>query len=113
MGTFLSLTEFIKKYNIRTNFVEYGGVISAIKKSFPNVFDNPGNILVYPTIPYNLSVLLKDKKGSRRIYDILVLKKRSLVNLYKSGRISLILHTNSQDGQSFLIPLLDVQLIQS
>ena len=74
-GNFLSLAGFKNKYGIRTNFLEYGGVISSIKKSFPNTFNNPGDTLVYPTIPFNLNVLFKDKKGSRRIYAILVSKK--------------------------------------
>ena len=74
-GEFFSFEEFINKFNVHTNFVEYRGVISAIKKAFPKMFDNPGDTLVYPTIPFNFDILYKDKKGSRRMYDIIVSRK--------------------------------------
>ena len=32
-GGFLSLDEFKNKYNVKTNFLEYGAVINAIKRS--------------------------------------------------------------------------------
>jgi len=85
-GEFFSFEEFINKFNVHTNFVEYRGVISAIKKAFPKMFDNPGDTLVYPTIPFNFDILYKDKKGSRRMYDIIVSRKLQVRNMLIHGK---------------------------
>jgi len=74
-GNFLTLEAFRNKFNVRTNFLEYGGLVRAIKRSFSDIMDNPGANLLRPYRPFHYRMLLKDLKGSRRIYDILVSSK--------------------------------------
>ena len=38
-GNFLSLDEFRRKFNIQTNFLEYGAVLNSVKKSCYTVLD--------------------------------------------------------------------------
>ena len=63
-GTFLSLDEFRRKYNIRTNFLEYGAVINSVKRSCRSILNddvsNNYNHVPYPIKPFNLDLLLID-----------------------------------------------------
>ena len=49
-GKFLSFNDFRSKFNIRTNFLEYGGVVRAIKIAFPELLDFEKCIIIFPFI---------------------------------------------------------------
>ena len=75
-GNILTLDDFKLKYKVNTNFLEFGGLIAAIKKYFPNLFDSSDDVLIRPFKPFNFDVILKDTNGSRRIDNILVSSKK-------------------------------------
>ena len=63
---------FIKMYNIKTNFLEYGSLIMAVK-FYIGQLDNikiPNN----PVSPFKLKLLLKYSKGCNDIYKLLSYK---------------------------------------
>ena len=74
-GDFLPLEDFKNTFSVHTNFLEYSGVLRAIKSSFKDILIEHSH-LNFPFLPFNLEVLLKDKKGSQRIYHVLVLSKQ-------------------------------------
>jgi len=108
-GNFLSLDEFRRKYNIKTNFLEYGGVLNCVKKSCKDMlnldFDDNTTILQYPIIPYNFEFLLLDNKGSRRLYDLLI-SSRLVVRHFvdKWHRVGDIRLNTKQWSNIYLIP---------
>ena len=69
-GDFLTLENVMVRSNIRTNFLQYGGMVKAVKHSFRNCFTGMKCNIDFPFIPFNLELLLQDKKGSIRIYNI-------------------------------------------
>ena len=70
-NNFLSFSDFIERYNIKTNFLTFHGVISALKtlwkKNEANLHNDNGSI--YKTI---IDTFLKKKKPNRLAYKILV-----------------------------------------
>lgn len=68
-GNFLQFTDFKNIFDIRSNFLEYNSVISAIK-----LFLYKYSITQYtksvqrPFVPYQLKIILKSNKGARDIY---------------------------------------------
>ena len=71
-GTFLSLNNFKIKFNIRTNFIEYGAVVRAVKFYFGEILSMENSNVERP---FNFEVMLCDKKGSRRFYNIFISSK--------------------------------------
>ncbi len=72
-GNFLSLDNFISKYSIRTNFLEYGAVIlNCIKKACHTLTKDKMESMQRPFRPFNFEILMLDNKGSRRMYDLLI-----------------------------------------
>ena len=69
--TFYSLEEFKEKFNIRTNFLHYYGIILTIQR-YISKHDKPYQHISYPNIPINLKVILKNKKGAKTFYNILL-----------------------------------------
>ena len=70
--TFLSSKAFIDKYNIKTNYLEYFKVISALKqfkKSFSPVLHN--------SLSNDIAILLSHSKICKEFYRRLVQKKAS------------------------------------
>lgn len=76
-GKFLSVSELTAKFKIKTNFLEYGSIISAIKSSMGQI-DNCNVSYQMPFIPINLSILYRNKKGCKYFYDILNNKNKNI-----------------------------------
>ena len=71
-GELLTESEFKNKYNIKTNFVEFHGIIKAIKLFALKNKINIGNTkLQNPLLPTNIHIYLKSKKGCKDFYNIL------------------------------------------
>ena len=72
-GNFLTYNEFVRSYNVRSNFLEYYGVINSIK-SYINTLEVVDDEVPIKSvlIPMNLQPLLINKKGCRAIYSILI-----------------------------------------
>ena len=104
-GTFLSLDEFRKIYNIRTNFLEYGAIINALKKSCNHCLKNNNKQAQRPFKPYNFKFITLDIKGSRRLYDSLISSKevkRKFIDKWESKLD--ISYTFKKWSVIFLIP---------
>lgn len=65
------------KFNVKTNFLEYRGIIRAMKNSFGTalIVASEEN-LCHPFIPFNFRLLLTDTKGSTRICNCLTSAKK-------------------------------------
>ncbi len=74
-GTFMSKDEFEGLYNVRTNTVQYYGIIRAIKSNF-NLKDLNRVKLTSPFRPNNMDVLFKQWKGCKLFYNTFVRSKR-------------------------------------
>ena len=75
-GNFLTMENFKATFNVRTNFLEYGGIIRAVKESFKSFLKGENGNIFFPIIPFNFKTILRDKKGSTCIYNILASAKR-------------------------------------
>ena len=69
-GTYLTLDQFQEKYKIVVNFLKYNSIISAIRQA-KRSFNMGESRLVCPFIPSIVQQLLRHKKGSKDMYDIL------------------------------------------
>ena len=70
--SFLSLDEVRTKYNIQTNFLEYGALINCVKRACNNILEHNTLYLHHPLKSFHVHLLLMDKKGSRRLYDFII-----------------------------------------
>ena len=75
-GKFLSLNSFKDKFNVRTNFIEYGAVVKAVKCTFQDKLQTQNRNVNCPFIPFNFEVLLRDKRGSKRFLQIFISSKK-------------------------------------
>ena len=63
MGSVLTMVDFMAKFGVKTSFLEYGGIIKAIKQSFGTaMMGKEGASICFPFIPFNFRLLLQDKK---------------------------------------------------
>ena len=71
-GEFLSQENFETLFNIKTNFIEFQGLINAIKDYARKQYGitNFTKKLKMPFIPMNISLLIKSKKGGKDFYII-------------------------------------------
>ena len=71
-GQFLSQNEFENRYNTKTNFIQFQGIIHAIKDyARKHGIINFTKNLKMPFIPINIFLLIKSKKGGKDFYNIL------------------------------------------
>ena len=78
-GTLLTLGEFEHKYQIRSNFLEFGSVCQKINR-FLQLRERPIYSMENPADCLLNVVLRKDKKGVSTIYSLLLNKNPSIVN---------------------------------
>ena len=73
-GTFLSLEKLQKRFSIQTNYLTYYGLTQCLnnlsEKHKKSVNDPPK--IIYPYKPQNISIFLKNKKGSKDFYKVLM-----------------------------------------
>ena len=83
-GSFLSYTEFSQKFNVRSNFIDYFSIVSAIPKSWTKTFkETLKNDPTYLTNPSNLSKFLASKDDSKSVYNNFI--KRIVMPTIKSA----------------------------
>ena len=70
-GDFYSEIEFKNKYNIKTNFIQYNGLINAIKALLCKSRVILNKNCTRPIIPPIYSLIIKSKKGCQDMYKIL------------------------------------------
>ena len=70
-GTFIDLNVLKNLYNIKTNFLQYASVMSAIKSYLKKLDIKIVSKLQTPIVPYFPENILQNKKGCREFYDIL------------------------------------------
>ena len=71
-GTVLSYNEFVNKYDIDINFLEYNGLVLTVmqyrrRNNIPVIVEN----ISMPIMPVIIEVITRDKKGCRTIYQYL------------------------------------------
>jgi hypothetical protein len=102
---FLSLDEFRTKYGIRTNFLEYSVILKCVNNSCNCVLENNNVCMQRPFTPFNFDLLLLDKKGSRRLYDVLTSSKKVLRKFVDKWESKLNIGYNFKQWSTvFLIP---------
>lgn len=75
VGEFYTFREFLNTYNIRTHFLEFNGIIAALKKYMNKKGITTLSHKTYnPPIPLGYITIIKDKKGCKSIY--LQIKKK-------------------------------------
>ena len=79
-GSLLSFRVFSENNNVRAMFLEYEGLLAAVRNyfaqfSFRHMSNNGSN----PLCPLIISIILSQVKGSRKLYDI-VMKTNTLPN---------------------------------
>lgn len=83
-GEFYSYREFLNMFNIATNFIEYNGILAAIRHFFQiKNIDYLPRQSYNPPIPMAFSIILKDKKGCKSIYRVLLGKQENPKSLQK------------------------------
>ena len=70
-GNFLDLKAFNQSTSINTNFLQYQGVIECLKKLMKNKETHIDSNMIGPIIPKLVHTILKQKKGSQNIYEVL------------------------------------------
>ena len=69
-NTLYSFQEFRQSYNIQTNFLQYQGIATNIRR-YISQHDLSNVIIQRPFIPIYLNIFLKSKKGAKDFYNIL------------------------------------------
>ena len=70
-GTFLNCTEVVEKYKCKTNFLQYAGIVQAIRTYCKRSNIKLDKKIMSPFIPYFLEDIVSKTKGCRVFYDIL------------------------------------------
>ena len=73
-GDFHNYEEFIAKYHISTNFLQYASLINATKSfihNLNNLTDEIFTSLKNPIFPFKLGIFFKDQSGCKRMYELL------------------------------------------
>ena len=68
-GHFLSFEEFKIFLKVKSNFIQYNGMISCLKKNRPLLSNCSGRV-EEPFIPFAFKTLFSQNKGCRNIYDV-------------------------------------------
>lgn len=77
-GELLSYEQFIDKYQIQTNFLEFYGIINIVRNFIRNSGIDLNNApLTNCYVPFDIKGIIKNKKGCTEIYNIL--NKNSIV----------------------------------
>ena len=76
---FFSYEELREMFNLNINFLEYNGLVAAIKRykytfALPEIFKR----LFTPIWPPNIKILLKDKKGCKIFYKFLIKNQETI-----------------------------------
>ena len=70
-GNFLDLKAFNQSTSINTNFLQYQGVIECLKKLLKNKETHIDSNMIGPIVPKLVHTILKQRKGSHNIYEVL------------------------------------------
>lgn len=70
-GRFYTQYEFENKYNLKTNFIQFAGIIKALKTLFKDIKIIDVKKSSLPIIPKDIKLLLKSLKGGSDFYYIL------------------------------------------
>ena len=73
-GDFHNYEEFIAKYHISTNFLQYASLINATKSfihNLNNLTDEIFTSLKNPIFPFKLGIFFIDQSGCKRMYELL------------------------------------------
>lgn len=69
--TFYSFDEFLQNFRINTNFLQYHGVVTAVKR-FLQKYNFQMKRLAQPFLPHLLEIFFMNKKGSKDFYKCLI-----------------------------------------
>ena len=93
-GEFYNFADFKNAYGIRGTFLNFQAIINRIPNDWKNIINNNKEIcreFKYNIVQANpINILLRDKKGSRRIYDIFIKNIRHDVQIRWSRDLGII-----------------------
>ena len=93
-GEFYNFADFKNAYGIRGTFLNFQAIINRIPNEWKNIINNDKEIcreFKYNIVQANpINILLRDKKGSRRIYDIFIKNIRHDVQIRWSRDLGII-----------------------
>lgn len=86
-GCLLPLRVFRDTYNIQVMFLEYEGLLKAVRDYLAQFYFKHLDINLYnPVCPLTLSLIMSQKKGCRKLYDILIRRESLPVSANKWQR---------------------------
>ena len=103
-GEFYLREEFERIYNIKTNFVQYQGIIHAIR-----AYARSHNIIRFssklklPFIPVNIHLFIKSKQGGKDFYTLL--NRNSDINLHPKLNGRSFIMSNKKPGKLYMLHL--------
>lgn len=81
-GAFYDFNEFKTVYNVRGTVLDFYGLLGRIPNNWKNILNNNAEICAENkyniVIPKQVKLLLKDKKGCRKIYETLIRSENSV-----------------------------------
>ena len=95
-GELLSFQNFQNKFDIQTNFLKYYGITQCLKKNAEKYTKNQRNPLkiFYPYKPFNISIFLKNTKGSKDFYRVMLKEVSEPTN---KGKVMQMFNFNDSD----------------
>jgi len=70
-GSFLNEQDLENMFDIKTNYLELHGLLSAIKKYMRTRQIHLSNKIQSPTLPFHIATIIKSKKGTNDLYTLL------------------------------------------
>ena len=68
--TFYSYNEFIHKYGVVTNFLQFQGIVNVVKQNI-DIQSIQDTKLILPYIPFNIEPFINKTKGTKHLYKVL------------------------------------------
>ncbi|XP_069109859.1 uncharacterized protein [Argopecten irradians] len=70
-GRFYNFQEIIRIFKVKSNFLQYHSIVSAVKK-FISSNEITKSKVTYPYIPINIEIFLRNRNGAKDVYDIFI-----------------------------------------
>ena len=94
-GNFIAYETITNDFDVKLPFTMYEGLKHSILCTFPEVKHLDHSFITRPSKSEFIQILLKDKKGSRRIYDHFISKINHKPTCEKNGQWNFLFKTSS------------------
>ena len=104
-GDFVSLNQFRNKFSVQVDFLTFEGLLNSIRFYFRSLgIDSLQGRLPQPCRPLNIELIMKDKKGCKTIYELLIKPKQPILNISLKWQASILLPEDFNWNTVFNIP---------